>query len=125
MEGAASVAVQESASLRFTSSSCGVLCVAASARNANAVIDGALNFSRKYDNAPRPHAILFHGGFAVHGTTTSRSSVASPRMVAAGLHPANAVTLFALVACNGARNTTIEISTSGLLRQTGPLLTAR
>ena len=25
--------------------------------------------SAKYDNAPMPHAIFFHGQFAIHGTT--------------------------------------------------------
>ncbi len=29
--------------------------------------------SRKYDNAPMPWAVFFHGGYAVHGTTEIRN----------------------------------------------------
>ncbi|WP_336487773.1 L,D-transpeptidase [Methylobacterium nigriterrae] len=27
-------------------------------------------YSRKYDNAPMPHALFFRGGYAIHGTTS-------------------------------------------------------
>src|SRR2546421_8070535 len=30
-------------------------------------------YSKKYDNAPMPHAIFFTGGFAIHGTEYIRS----------------------------------------------------
>jgi lipoprotein-anchoring transpeptidase ErfK/SrfK len=39
------------------------------------------NFSRKYYNAPMPHAIFYYG-FAITVPTTSRGSVDRPRMVA-------------------------------------------
>lgn len=67
-------------------------------------------FSRKYYNAPMPHAIFFYYGFAIHGTNdiTRLGGPASHGCVR--LHPANAATLFALVQRSGARNTTIEIS---------------
>jgi lipoprotein-anchoring transpeptidase ErfK/SrfK len=67
-------------------------------------------FSRKYYNAPMPHAIFFYYGFAIHGTNdlTRLGGPASHGCVR--LHPSNAATLFALVERNGPRNTRIEIS---------------
>ena len=26
-----------------------------------------MHYSRKYNNAPMPHSIFFHGGYAIHG----------------------------------------------------------
>ena len=67
-------------------------------------------FSRKYYNAPMPHAIFFYYGFAIHGTNdiTRLGGPASHGCVR--LHPTHAATLFALVRRSGPRNTTIEIS---------------
>jgi hypothetical protein len=64
-------------------------------------------FSRKYDNAPMPHAIFFTGGYAIHGTysTGMLGQVASHGCIR--LAPQNAATLFDLVKHEGA---TIEIS---------------
>ena len=64
-------------------------------------------FSRKYDNAPMPHAIFFTGGYAIHGTysTGMLGQVASHGCIR--LAPENASTLFDLVKHEGAR---IEIS---------------
>jgi hypothetical protein len=31
-----------------------------------------LHLSKKYDNAPMPNSIFFHGGYAIHGTSDSR-----------------------------------------------------
>jgi lipoprotein-anchoring transpeptidase ErfK/SrfK len=67
-------------------------------------------FSRKYYNAPMPHAIFFYYGFAIHGTNDISRLGGPASHGCVRLHPANAATLFALVARNGARNTTIEIS---------------
>ncbi len=53
--------------------------------------------SKKYQNAPMPHSIFFHGGYAIHGTTAVGNL---GRMASHGcirLHPANAKTLFELV----------------------------
>jgi lipoprotein-anchoring transpeptidase ErfK/SrfK len=67
-------------------------------------------FSRKYYNAPMPHAIFFYYGFAIHGTTDISRLGGPASHGCVRLHPANAATLFALVQRNGPRNTTIEIS---------------
>jgi lipoprotein-anchoring transpeptidase ErfK/SrfK len=65
--------------------------------------------SRKYNYAPMPWAVFFHGGYAIHGTTEVRRL---GRMASHGcvrLHPDNAKKFFALVMKNGRDNTTITI----------------
>src|SRR4051812_14896543 len=54
-------------------------------------------FSKKYHNAPMPHSIFFHEGYAIHGTTeVSRlGKIASHGCVR--LHPENAAKLYQLV----------------------------
>lgn len=71
-------------------------------------------FSRKYDMAPMPHAIFFHKGYAIHGTTevARLGNVASHGCVR--LHPANAATLFALVERQGMKDTRIVVSEAAL-----------
>jgi lipoprotein-anchoring transpeptidase ErfK/SrfK len=66
-------------------------------------------FSKKYYNAPMPHAILFYHG-AILGTNDISRLGEPASHGCVRLHPANAATLFALVQRNGPRNTTIEIS---------------
>lgn len=65
--------------------------------------------SRKYDNAPMPYAIFFHGGYAIHGTNDIKhlGRIASHGCVR--LHPDNAATLFSLVKEIGSENTIIRI----------------
>ncbi len=65
--------------------------------------------SRKYDNAPMPYAIFFHGGYAIHGTNDIKhlGRIASHGCVR--LHPDNAATLFSLVNEIGSENTIIRI----------------
>ena len=60
-------------------------------------------YSRKYDNAPMPHAIFFHGPYAIHatGAVWALGHVASHGCVR--LSPAHAARLFALVKKEGAR----------------------
>jgi lipoprotein-anchoring transpeptidase ErfK/SrfK len=67
-------------------------------------------FSRKYYNAPMPHAIFFYYGFAIHGTNDISRLGLPASHGCVRLHPANAATLFPLVEHSGRRNTTIEIS---------------
>ncbi|MBP1098164.1 L,D-transpeptidase [Bradyrhizobium diazoefficiens] len=67
-------------------------------------------FSRKYYNSPMPHAIFFHYGFAIHGTTDIYRLGGPASHGCVRLHPAHAAALFALVQREGARNTTIRIS---------------
>ena len=66
-------------------------------------------FSHVYDNAPMPHAIFFHGGFAIHGSY-ERSRIGRPASHGCvRLSPADAAILFGLVREEGMRNTTIVV----------------
>jgi lipoprotein-anchoring transpeptidase ErfK/SrfK len=67
-------------------------------------------FSRKYYNAPMPHAIFFYYGFAIHGTNDISRLGGPASHGCVRLHPSHAAALFALVERNGPRNTRIEIS---------------
>ncbi|THD59997.1 MAG: L,D-transpeptidase [Bradyrhizobium sp.] len=67
-------------------------------------------FSRKYYNAPMPHAIFFYYGFAIHGTNDISRLGGPASHGCVRLHPSHAAALFALVERNGSRNTRIEIS---------------
>lgn len=67
-------------------------------------------FSRKYDNAPMPHAIFFHGGYAIHGTTAIKSLGQPASHGCVRLHPDNARRLFALVKRHGKSNARIVIT---------------
>ena len=62
----------------------------------------AMTYSRKYDNAPMPHAIFFTGGYAIHGTGAvgALGSVASHGCVR--LAPENAAALYEMVKHEGA-----------------------
>jgi lipoprotein-anchoring transpeptidase ErfK/SrfK len=66
-------------------------------------------FSQKYDNAPMPYSIFFHGGYAIHGTTDLKNlgRVASHGCVR--LDPQNARVLFKLVEKAGWGNTSIRV----------------
>jgi lipoprotein-anchoring transpeptidase ErfK/SrfK len=65
--------------------------------------------SKKYDGAPMPYAIFFHGGYAIHGTTDLKrlGRIASHGCVR--LHPDNAKALFALVKEIGSDHTRIWV----------------
>ncbi|MGA8651686.1 MAG: L,D-transpeptidase [Xanthobacteraceae bacterium] len=66
-------------------------------------------FSTVYHNAPMPHAIFFHGGYAIHGTydTARLGGPASHGCIR--LHPNDAATLFGLVQREGMHSTTIMV----------------
>jgi len=69
-------------------------------------------YSSKYENAPMPWSIFFHGGYAIHGTTDIRhlGHVASHGCVR--LHPDNAKALYALVGQYGMQNTDVILMRS-------------
>jgi lipoprotein-anchoring transpeptidase ErfK/SrfK len=67
-------------------------------------------FSKKYYNAPMPHAIFFYYGFAIHGTNDIARLGGPASHGCVRLHPSHAAALFALVQRNGPGNTTIQIS---------------
>ena len=66
-------------------------------------------FSRKYYNAPMPHAIFFYYGFAIHGTTDINRLGGPASHGCVRLHPAHAAALYALIE-RRPRNTRIAIS---------------
>lgn len=66
-------------------------------------------YSSKYENAPMPWSIFFHGGYAIHGTTDLKhlGQVASHGCVR--LDPKNAKLLYDLVQQVGMKNTSIKL----------------
>ncbi|MCB1520241.1 MAG: L,D-transpeptidase [Hyphomicrobiaceae bacterium] len=71
-----------------------------------------MHYSRKYDMAPMPHSVFFHGGYAVHGTyaTGMLGSPASHGCVR--LSPGNAKRFYNLVSRHGRASTVIALSGS-------------
>lgn len=65
--------------------------------------------SSKYENAPMPWSIFFHGGYAIHGTTDLKhlGHVASHGCVR--LDPKNAKLLYELVKTVGMENTKVVL----------------
>lgn len=65
--------------------------------------------SQKYDNAPMPYSIFFHGGYAIHGTTEIRQLGKPVSHGCVRLHPDNAAILFSLVQREGFAETAIVV----------------
>ena len=65
--------------------------------------------SRKYDNAPMPHSVFFHEGYAVHATpyVSRLGHPASHGCIR--LHPTAAADFYTLVRTIGAGNTSIVV----------------
>lgn len=66
-------------------------------------------YSRKYDNAPMPHSVFFHGGYAVHATPHVKNLGRPASHGCIRLHPDAAQDFFTLVETFGATNTSIVI----------------
>lgn len=66
-------------------------------------------YSRKYDNAPMPHSVFFHGGYAVHATPHVKRLGQPASHGCIRLHPDNAADFYQLVEVFGAANTSIVI----------------
>ncbi|HTZ65934.1 MAG TPA: L,D-transpeptidase [Roseiarcus sp.] len=58
--------------------------------------------SAKYGNAPMPHSIFFHGGYAIHGTNEVGHLGRPASHGCVRISPANAAALFAMVQREGA-----------------------
>jgi lipoprotein-anchoring transpeptidase ErfK/SrfK len=58
-------------------------------------------YSKKYDNAPMPHAMFYYRGFAVHGTTSIKRLGRRASHGCVRLHPDNAARLFSMVKSGG------------------------
>lgn len=65
--------------------------------------------SRKYGNAPMPHSIFFHEGFAIHATPHVKRLGTPASHGCVRLHPDNAKALFALVKEYGRANVRVSI----------------
>lgn len=68
-----------------------------------------MHYSKKYDNAPMPNSIFFHGGYAIHGTNHIKQLGRPASHGCVRLHPDNAKALFDLVREVGMKNTHINI----------------
>jgi len=66
-------------------------------------------FSRTYDNAPMPHSIFFHHGFAIHGTNHVSRLGRPASKGCVRLHPRNAARLFDMVRRAGMKSTRIVV----------------
>jgi lipoprotein-anchoring transpeptidase ErfK/SrfK len=66
-------------------------------------------FSTVYYNAPMPHAIFFHGGYAIHGSYDIARLGGPASHGCIRLHPSAAATLFGIIEREGMRNTTIVV----------------
>lgn len=66
-------------------------------------------YSRKYDNAPMPYSVFFHGGYAVHGTDAVKRLGRPASHGCIRLHPDHAADFYNLVETFGAANTEIVI----------------
>lgn len=66
-------------------------------------------YSKKYDDAPMPHAVFFNGGVAVHATSATGMLGRPASHGCVRLAPANAATFFALVHKYGFQATRIIV----------------
>ncbi len=66
--------------------------------------------SRKYNNAPMPHAVFYHRGYAVHATYDTKRLGRPASHGCVRLAPENAAKFFALVQQVGNSNTRIVIN---------------
>ena len=66
-------------------------------------------YSKKYDNAPMPHAVFFTGGVAVHATSAVGMLGRPASHGCIRLAPANAAQFYALVQKHGIKQTQIQV----------------
>ena len=66
--------------------------------------------SRKYNNAPMPHAVFFKGGYAVHATSAISRLGRPASHGCIRLHPKNAKKFFDLVLDHGRARTQFELT---------------
>ena len=66
-------------------------------------------YSKKYDNAPMPHAVFFTGGVAVHATSATGMLGRPASHGCIRLAPANAAQFYALVQKHGNKQTQIQV----------------
>lgn len=68
-----------------------------------------MHYSSKYENAPMPNSIFFHGGYAIHATYDVKRLGRPASHGCIRLSPQNAKWLYRLVKDYGKENTYIQI----------------
>lgn len=68
-----------------------------------------MHYSRKYDNAPMPNSIFFHGGYAIHATYDVKRLGRPASHGCVRLSPDHAARLYSMVQIVGMSNTYIRI----------------
>lgn len=68
-----------------------------------------MHYSKKYDNAPMPHSVFYHGGFAVHATYATGALGRPASHGCIRLSPGNAKKFYNLVSKHGKSATRIAI----------------
>jgi lipoprotein-anchoring transpeptidase ErfK/SrfK len=66
--------------------------------------------SRKYDMSPMPWSVLYHGGYAIHGTNAVKRLGKPASHGCVRLHTANAAKFYSLVKAAGPKNTRIVVT---------------
>lgn len=69
-------------------------------------------YSSLYNNAPMPHSVFFHYGWAIHGTTETAKLGRPASAGCVRLHPQNAKILFDLIKTHGQENAHIVVLNS-------------
>lgn len=68
-----------------------------------------MHYSSKYDNAPMPNSIFFHGGYAIHATEAINNLGRPASHGCVRLHPQNAKWLYRIVKEYGKENVFIYV----------------
>lgn len=71
-----------------------------------------MHYSKKYDNAPMPHSVFFHKGFAIHATYSTGALGRPASHGCIRLSPSHAKTFYSLVSKHGKARTRIAITGS-------------
>jgi lipoprotein-anchoring transpeptidase ErfK/SrfK len=66
-------------------------------------------YSKKYDNAPMPNSVFFHGGYAIHGTYHVKNLGRPASHGCVRISPTNSAALYGLVQRYGRSATKITI----------------
>ncbi|MCH9808431.1 MAG: L,D-transpeptidase family protein [Alphaproteobacteria bacterium] len=69
-----------------------------------------MHYSKKYDNAPMPHSVFFHGGYAIHATYATGRLGRPASHGCIRLSPSNAKRFYGLVSKYGKSATRISIT---------------
>lgn len=77
-------------------------------------------YSKKYDDAPMPHSVFFHDGFAIHATYATGRLGRPASHGCVRLSPSNAETFYKLVHKHGYAHTRISIK--GAPRDSAPMV---